>query len=46
MGIMYFSLVMIAVDMILVSDGSWVRALERIRARRRVWNRPTQSPRT
>ena len=26
MGIMYFSLVMIAVDMILVSDGSWVRA--------------------
>jgi hypothetical protein len=26
MGIMYFSLVMIAVDMILVSDGSWRRA--------------------
>ncbi len=26
MGIMYFSLVMIAVDMILVSDTSWVRA--------------------
>lgn len=28
MGIMYFSLVMIAVDMILVSDRSWVRAHE------------------
>ena len=27
MGIMYFSLVMIAVDMILVSDRSWVRAM-------------------
>jgi hypothetical protein len=37
MGIMYFSLVMIAVDMILVSDGSWVQARQwvnkRIRAR-------------
>lgn len=28
MGILYFSLVMIAVDMILVSDRSWVRGLE------------------
>ena len=34
MGIMYFSLVMIAVDMILVSDGSWIRAAEWIRERR------------
>ena len=38
MGIMYFSLVMIAVDMILVSDGSWVRAgawvAKRVRAAR------------
>ncbi|MCD9197290.1 HTTM domain-containing protein [Aeromicrobium wangtongii] len=35
MGIMYFSLVMIAVDMILVSDGSWERAQAWLRARRR-----------
>ncbi len=34
MGILYFSLVMIAVDMILVSDRSWVRGLEWVRARR------------
>jgi len=34
MGIMYFSLVMIAVDMILVSDGSWIRAAAWIRERR------------
>jgi hypothetical protein len=33
MGIMYFSLVMIAVDMILVSDRSWVRAEEVVRVR-------------
>jgi hypothetical protein len=33
MGIMYFSLVMIAVDMILVSDRSWVAARDRIRRR-------------
>lgn len=36
MGIMYFSLVMIAVDMILVSDRSWTTALEWIRER---WTR-------
>jgi hypothetical protein len=35
MGILYFSLVMIAVDMILVSDASWQRALGTIRRRRR-----------
>jgi hypothetical protein len=34
MGIMYFSLVMIAVDMILVSDRSWVRAQQMLRVRR------------
>ncbi|MCW2839135.1 MAG: hypothetical protein JWR55_618 [Aeromicrobium sp.] len=34
MGIMYFSLVMIAVDMILVSDGSWIAARDRLRRRR------------
>ncbi len=34
MGIMYFSLVMIAVDMILVSDRSWIRGLEWLRQRR------------
>ena len=34
MGIMYFSLVMIAVDMILVSDRSWLRAQELLRVRR------------
>jgi hypothetical protein len=33
MGIMYFSLVMIAVDMILVSDRSWVQANDWIRSR-------------
>jgi len=33
MGIMYFSLVMIAVDMILVSDRSWTRAEEIVRLR-------------
>lgn len=33
MGIMYFSLVMIAVDMILVSDKSWIRALGWVHAR-------------
>lgn len=33
MGIMYFSLVMIAVDMILVSDSSWLRAQEWTRRR-------------
>jgi hypothetical protein len=37
MGIMYFSLVMIAVDMILVSDGSWIRAFQWIRGRRAAW---------
>lgn len=37
MGIMYFSLVMIAVDMILVSDGSWERAASWGRARRQRW---------
>lgn len=31
MGILYFSLVMIAVDMILVSDQSWIRGFEWIR---------------
>lgn len=31
MGILYFSLVMIAVDMILVSDASWTRAVAYIR---------------
>ena len=35
MGILYFSLVMIAVDMILVSDASWERAADWIKARRR-----------
>ena len=35
MGILYFSLVMIAVDMILVSDKSWVRALEWAKSRRK-----------
>jgi hypothetical protein len=35
MGIMYFSLVMIAVDMILVSDRSWVRAGDWLSIRRR-----------
>lgn len=39
MGIMYFSLVMIAVDMILISDRSWVRAQEVLRVRRS-WRRP------
>jgi hypothetical protein len=43
MGIMYFSLVMIAVDMILVSDRSWAAAERRVRfhARRvvRRWRR-------
>ncbi|AWB91740.1 HTTM domain-containing protein [Aeromicrobium chenweiae] len=34
MGILYFSLVMIAVDMILVSDASWVRAAAWLRDRR------------
>jgi uncharacterized membrane protein YphA (DoxX/SURF4 family) len=34
MGILYFSLVMIAVDMILVSDQSWIRAFEWINSRR------------
>lgn len=34
MGIMYFSLVMIAVDMILVSDRSWTRAQDLVRRRR------------
>ncbi|WP_162891110.1 HTTM domain-containing protein [Aeromicrobium sp. A1-2] len=34
MGIMYFSLVMIAVDMILVSDSSWIRAANWWRDRR------------
>lgn len=37
MGIMYFSLVMIAVDMILVSDGSWERAASWGRSRRQAW---------
>lgn len=37
MGIMYFSLVMIAVDMILVSDRSWLAALEHVRTRWRDW---------
>lgn len=32
MGILYFSLVMIAVDMILVSDRSWQRAVWRVRS--------------
>lgn len=35
MGILYFSLVMIAVDMILVSDRSWTQGLEWIKDRRR-----------
>jgi hypothetical protein len=35
MGIMYFSLVMIAVDMILVSDDSWKRALSWVDRRKR-----------
>jgi hypothetical protein len=35
MGILYFSLVMIAVDMILVSDKSWLRALEWINSKRK-----------
>lgn len=35
MGILYFSLVMIAVDMILVSDASWERAAGWLAARRR-----------
>ncbi len=35
MGILYFSLVMIAVDMILVSDRSWVRGLEWLRNQRK-----------
>ncbi|MGJ9413037.1 HTTM domain-containing protein [Aeromicrobium sp. CF4.19] len=39
MGIMYFSLVMIAVDMMLVSDVTW-RRLERIAARKFGKNRP------
>lgn len=34
MGIMYFSLVMIAVDMILVSDGSWIGAGRKVLALR------------
>lgn len=34
MGILYFSLVMIAVDMILVSDRSWERAESWVRSRR------------
>jgi Vitamin K-dependent gamma-carboxylase len=34
MGILYFSLVMIAVDMILVSDKSWIRAFEWMNSRR------------
>ncbi len=36
MGIMYFSLVMIAVDMILVSDRSWTSALDWSSARYRI----------
>jgi hypothetical protein len=38
MGILYFSLVMIAVDMILVSDQSWLRGFNWARER---WNRKT-----
>ncbi len=34
MGILYFSLVMIAVDMILVSDASWERAARWVEDRR------------
>lgn len=43
MGIMYFSLVMIAVDMILVSDPSWERAG---RIARRRWSRPRRDDQT
>ncbi|QGG40850.1 HTTM domain-containing protein [Aeromicrobium yanjiei] len=41
MGILYFSLVMIAVDMILVSDSSWLRIAAAVRARGR---RPVPQP--
>jgi hypothetical protein len=34
MGILYFSLVMIAVDMILVSDRSWTRACDWVQVQR------------
>lgn len=45
MGILYFSLVMIAVDMILVSDPSWVRALDWLRTRwRKRGKTPTSTP--
>ncbi len=44
MGILYFSLVMIAVDMILVSDRSWIQGLDWVRAaRRRVTSRAAGS---
>jgi hypothetical protein len=43
MGIMYFSLVMIAVDMILVSDRSWVRAQSWARGRVRRPRDPASS---
>nr|MCW2727942.1 hypothetical protein [Aeromicrobium sp.] len=46
MGIMYFSLVMIAVDMILVSDGSWVRAQSWVQGRWRAWRPREKSPGT
>lgn len=45
MGIMYFSLVMIAVDMILVSDRSWTRGLDWLATRyRQVRERRTPAP--
>lgn len=48
MGIMYFSLVMIAVDMILVSDSSWLRAKDWVAQRHRAAmvrrQRPTKEP--
>lgn len=43
MGILYFSLVMIAVDMILVSDASWTRAAEWVRDRRSQKQRESRS---
>ena len=49
MGIMYFSLVMIAVDMILVSDQSWKQALAWVQerwARRRRTQQPVSSDET
>ena len=44
MGIMYFSLVMIAADAVLVSDDSWRRATDVVRSRRWPCDAPERTP--